>query len=324
MGLMSDSLNIIQNNHIDAYYRQVTFVSIGSAYSNAVHNKIEYLFVTDEINVTCIDVGFAVDEDKVHFYDGPGKLSPMMNLNSSSMCFSKYIGFVSYYEPNSQSTIDKLCKAGNMLLNLTWQFVRNSVSSNTCMKTGSLSHELRAYHNEANGISCIWHFDGSKRELHLKQMTFEGPDMLSTHASPSICQYGGLFIKYKLSNGNIQTFAVICTNVKHVMPLRVPNVYADSKLLRSEIFIVFITFSAYTSGSFLLELNPSTCTDSYDCYGYDSDTCLVGSSFSDRRLRISKPQNMIECKELWIMHSLLPKDINKGLIDGGKSFTAVQ
>ena len=125
--------------------------------------------------------------------------------------------------------------------------------------------------------------------------------MISGSVSSSICQYGGLFVQYKASEKSPQSWFSACANIQNPVLISMP--YAETII---EIYIAFITFSSYSSGSVHLSYEQQDCPD----HLYIFRSCN-NDGFRER-YHWSAVVGMQTCTDIWILHNLNNDDTTEG------------
>ena len=124
--------------------------------------------------------------------------------------------------------------------------------------------------------------------------------MISSSMSKSMCQYGGLFIQYKTMEDLIESWLSICSNIQNPVSLAIPN----SKTI-IEIYIAFITFSPYSSGSVQINYEKKDCPGNQ----YDFSSCK-NDGFSQPKLHLF--MTMQTCTDIWIQNNLNNNERTEG------------
>ena len=174
----------------------------------------------NNIEIRIIQINWKMSHFTIH--DGPGSLSPTL--------------FKAEYNTDIIQT---------SALEVTAVYNRRHVL--TCVNYQQGLIEARS--NKLTNTVCLATITHrSEIGMHVKTFQFYGPTV-STVLSPSVCQYGGLDLKFGSSN----TYSELCESVDN---------YVLSSVNRSISFIV-VWFAGYSQGEIIAHLSLTDCTTMY-------------------------------------------------------------
>ena len=208
-------------------------------------------------------------------YDGPGRLSPDINITmKSQVTLSSYQGFVTYTAriqdnitaayvfANNQSSINSSLL--NWISEYSYKGFRNHPLFLLTRKSCYMNNKRALHFHGSSGKCFLSSFHGI---ITVHQMIYTGVNMLRhspSTTSPS-CQYGGLFVFMMNPYSNVlhhsRNYIAICSNVlsKTIIPvIRLEH----SENLEYHFGVMFVTFKGYSSGFVDLTLQ-----EDKECFG---------------------------------------------------------
>ena len=276
------------------------FLTVANVYCyNAVISQA-FLFMTNPINVACI---VFMSPSLFIIFDGPGMLAPMISVNTSSnntICFSGFLGYIVYSMETKYSFPDKKHTFSDVSKTITWYTRQNNGNRNCGPEYAKNGLYLSLPQSQTESNNCVLTFSAGLQLLRVQSLTFKGPNIISGSVSSSICQYGGLFVQYKTSDKSTESWFSACANIQNPVLINMPHAQTIT-----DIYIAFITFSSYSSGSVHLSYEQQDCPD----HLYVFRSCN-NDGFSQPHG--SAVAGMQTCTDIWILHNLNNDDTTQG------------
>ena len=297
----SPLISATQINHLGLDFPHGTqFLTVGNVYRYNAMISQAFLFMTNPINAACIVL---MSLSLFIIFDGPGKLSstiPVSNSSNNTVCFGGFLGYIVYSTETNYSFTDKKRTFSSVSKTVTWYTSKNNDTRNCVPEYAKNEYYLSSPQPQTDNNNCVWTFSAGLQLLRVQSLTFKGSNMISGSMSSSICQYGGLFVQYKTSEKSIESWFSACANIQNQVFISMPN----AKTI-TEIYIAFITFTSYSSGSVHLSYVQQDCPD--HLYAFQS---CNNDGFS--KPHGNKVVGMQTCTDIWILHNLNNDDTTEG------------
>ena len=264
-------------------------IDLLQVHSPCTNHKLHTIHVmTSPLNFPCLEWNQSLIELAVNFsmifYNGPGQLSPQLDIYSMQhncskheytsctykVCFESFHAYVTYeYVRNINITLHTgtygMFKMENKRIHNTEYVMEKSF--NVKSETGRNYFSILDLHIPFESISCM-------RSFLVHDLKFQGMTTLYEETSMP-CQYGGLYVYsaftgYDSTVNPWKTMMHICSSVSDEFSISTTTIVQKYTYAYRRLFVLVVTFGGYTYMNGLISVICSKCpyAQRFEC-GYN-------------------------------------------------------